>query len=49
MADQRIIGAYAQTEVGHGSDVQSLATTAHYDPQSKSFILNTPSKSAYKF
>lgn len=26
-----IIGCYAQTEVGHGSDVQSLQTTATYD------------------
>ena len=25
-------GAFAMTEIGHGSDVQSLATTATYDP-----------------
>lgn len=29
--DFKIIGAYAQTELGHGSDVQSLQTTATYD------------------
>jgi acyl-CoA oxidase len=27
-----ILGCYAQTELGHGSDVQSLMTTATYDP-----------------
>lgn len=26
-----IVGAYAQTEIGHGSDVRSLQTTATYD------------------
>lgn len=26
-----IVGCYAQTEIGHGSDVQSLMTTATYD------------------
>lgn len=26
-----IVGCYAQTEIGHGSDVQSLKTTATYD------------------
>ncbi len=28
-----IVGVYAQTELGHGSDVQSLETTATYDEQ----------------
>ena len=26
-----ILGCYAQTELGHGSDVQSLMTTATFD------------------
>ena len=30
--DLKITGAYAQTEIGHGSDVQNLQTTATYDP-----------------
>ena len=29
--DLKITGAYAQTELGHGSDVQNLQTTATYD------------------
>ena len=26
-----IVGCYAQTEIGHGSDVRSLETTATFD------------------
>ncbi|CAK60092.1 unnamed protein product (macronuclear) [Paramecium tetraurelia] len=44
-----IVAAYAQTEIGHGSDVQNLETTATYDPQSNDFVLHTPSVSAVKF
>lgn len=33
--EMKIIGAYSQTELGHGSDVQRLMTTATYDPASK--------------
>ncbi|CAD8212955.1 unnamed protein product [Paramecium pentaurelia] len=44
-----IVAAYAQTEIGHGSDVQNLETTATYDSQSNDFILHTPSVSAVKF
>lgn len=44
-----IIGAYAQTELAHGSDVQSLLTTATYDASTESFIINTPETGAAKF
>lgn len=30
-----IIGCYAQTELGHGSDIRSLETVAEYDPSTK--------------
>ena len=42
-------GAYAQTEMAHGSDVQSLKTTATYNKENDTFILNTPSTDAYKW
>jgi len=45
----RLIGAYAQTEIGHGSDVQSLQLTATYDKQTKTFVLNSPSTRSIKF
>jgi hypothetical protein len=31
----QIIGTYAQTELGHGTFVRGLETTATYDPQSQ--------------
>ena len=45
----KFLGAYAQSEIGHGSDVQSLKTTATYDPATKEFIFNTPCLEATKF
>jgi len=45
----RLIGAYAQTEIGHGSDVQSLQLTATYNPETKTFVLNSPSTRSIKF
>lgn len=44
-----IIGCYAQTELGHGTFVRGLETSATYDPSTKEFILNSPSLSAFKF
>lgn len=45
----QIIGTYAQTELGHGTFIRGLETTATYDPLTKEFIINTPTKTAYKF
>ncbi|ENN81096.1 probable peroxisomal acyl-coenzyme A oxidase 1 [Dendroctonus ponderosae] len=44
-----IIGTYAQTELGHGTFIRGLETTATYDVKSEEFILNSPSLTAYKW
>lgn len=44
-----ILGCYTQTEMGHGSDVQSLMTEAVYDRENDQFVVNTPSIKATKF
>lgn len=52
--DWRMIGCYAQTEVGHGSNVRGLETTATFLPESKgggkggSFVINSPTITSYK-
>ena len=33
--DLDLLGCFAMTETGHGSDVQSLETTATYDPATR--------------
>ncbi|GMG17927.1 unnamed protein product [Phytophthora fragariaefolia] len=45
----RILGAYAQTELGHGSNVQGLETTAVYDKKSQEFIINSPTLTSRKW
>ena len=41
--------AYAQTEVGTGSDVQNLKTMAVFDPASQTFEFHTPSSDSIKW
>jgi len=41
-------GGFAMTEIGHGSDVASVATTATYDPDTEEFVINTPFRAAWK-
>ncbi|GMT23160.1 hypothetical protein PFISCL1PPCAC_14457, partial [Pristionchus fissidentatus] len=45
----QIIGTYAQTEMGHGTNVKELETTAIYDKTTEEFIVNTPTRSAMKW
>jgi acyl-CoA oxidase len=44
-----ILGSYAQTELGHGSDVAGLETTATFDRQNDQFIVDTPTPTATKW
>ncbi len=46
--DLSIPGCFAMTETGHGSDVQSVHTTATYDPDTGEFVVDTPTESARK-
>ena len=43
-----LLGCFAMTETGHGSDVQHLETTATYDPDTEEFVINSPTPSSRK-
>ena len=43
-----LLGCFAMTETGHGSDVQQLRTTCVYDPATQTFDLHTPHEAARK-
>nr|AZL94507.1 acyl-CoA oxidase [Nephromyces sp. MMRI]AZL94508.1 acyl-CoA oxidase [Nephromyces sp. MMRI]AZL94509.1 acyl-CoA oxidase [Nephromyces sp. MMRI]AZL94510.1 acyl-CoA oxidase [Nephromyces sp. MMRI]AZL94511.1 acyl-CoA oxidase [Nephromyces sp. MMRI] len=47
--DFRIIGTYSQTELGHGSNVAGLETTADLDLQTDEWVLNTPTLESTKW
>ncbi|XP_072946882.1 acyl-coenzyme A oxidase 1-like [Epargyreus clarus] len=44
-----IIGSYAQTELGHGTFIRGLETTATYDPSTQEFVLHSPTLTSYKW
>uniref|UniRef100_A0A8C7NZJ0 Acyl-coenzyme A oxidase n=2 Tax=Oncorhynchus mykiss TaxID=8022 RepID=A0A8C7NZJ0_ONCMY len=44
-----IIGTYAQTEMGHGTHLRGLETTATYDPATQEFVLNSPTITSIKW
>lgn len=47
--DYKIIGTYAQTELGHGTYLRGLETTATFDPTTQEFIIDTPQITATKW
>ncbi|XP_068215549.1 peroxisomal acyl-coenzyme A oxidase 1-like, partial [Palaemon carinicauda] len=44
-----VLGTYAQTELGHGSFLRGLETTATYDPATQEFIIHSPTITAAKW
>lgn len=44
-----IIGAYAQTELGHGSNVRGIECQAKWDPSAREFIIHSPTLTASKW
>ncbi|XP_070533282.1 peroxisomal acyl-coenzyme A oxidase 1-like [Ptychodera flava] len=47
--DLKIIGTYAQTELGHGTFIRGLETTAIYDPKTEEFVLHSPTLTSLKW
>ena len=43
-----LLGGFAMTEIGHGSNVQRLETTAVYDREADVFVIDSPTYSAGK-
>ncbi|KXN84395.1 Peroxisomal acyl-coenzyme A oxidase 1 [Leucoagaricus sp. SymC.cos] len=44
-----ILGAYCQTEIGHGTFLRGLETTARFDAEADKFIIHSPTPSSTKY
>ena len=45
----QVIGTYAQTELGHGTFVRGLETTATFDVDTQQFVIHSPTLSSTKW
>jgi acyl-CoA oxidase len=45
----KIIGSYAQTELGHGTQVRGIETTATFDKETDEFVINSPTLTSTKY
>jgi len=48
LMDLDLLGCFAMTETGHGSNVAALETTATYDPAAEEFVIHSPTPSSRK-
>lgn len=45
----KIVGTYCQTELGHGTFLRGLETTATFDPQTDEFVIHSPTLTSTKY
>jgi acyl-CoA oxidase len=43
------VGVFLATEIGYGNNVASLETAAVYDPETREFVVSSPTPRSYKF
>lgn len=49
LRNNAVFGCYVQTEIGHGTYLRGLETTATFDKATQEFIIDTPTLTATKF